>query len=72
MRQLSEEERAYLYVHYEQAMETSLGSALKGNHWLLMAALNTLGYSANSIQEAYELSERLLWSSYDLDEGGEH
>jgi hypothetical protein len=70
MRPLTEEERAYLYVHYEQAMETPLGSALTGNHWLLIAALNSLGYSANSIQEAYELCERLLWPSYyhDADE----
>lgn len=61
MRRLSEQERAYLYVHYEQAMETAVGSTLTGNHWLLIAALNSLGYSVNSMPEAYELSERLLW-----------
>lgn len=70
MRPLTEEERAYLYVHYEQAMETPLGSALTGTHWLLIAALNTLGYSVNSIQAAYELCEQLLWPHYNCDEEG--
>ena len=64
MRELTKTERAFLYNHYEQAMNTPLGSALTGTHWLLIATLNKLGFSANSIEEAYALSEQLLWPSY--------
>lgn len=59
--QITKEQKENLYNHYQAAIETPTGSAMTGNHWLLISVLNRLGYSVGSIEEAYEISERILF-----------
>lgn len=61
---LNKADYAYLHNAYQAARDTPTGSTITGNHWLLIAALNRLGYSVNGLEEAYRIAEQLLWSSY--------
>jgi hypothetical protein len=60
--QLTADETAQLQDAYERAYSVDAGESERpGEHVILIALLNRLGYKVLSVDEAYKVTERILY-----------
>lgn len=61
IRRLSPDEYDELYNALSDALEADAGQTARcGNHFVLIAVLNRLGFSANGSQQAENTAQRIL------------